>query len=108
VLKKTTKAKNFFRWQKYVDQERQRHDKLDHALAQLTFEVYLLRWVVTNMFAKKVSEPDYKNAEAFLVKFKKTKKKPKPKKMTAEERLEWSQLCWAAALGGIPEQKEGG
>jgi hypothetical protein len=74
VLKKTTKAKDFFRWQKYVDQERQRHDKLDHALAQLTFEVYLLRWVVTNMFAKKVSEPDYKNAEAFLVKFKKTRR----------------------------------
>lgn len=68
-------------------------------MARLTYEVYLLRWVVSNLFAKKASEPDLK-MDDFIPKHEEIKKKVK--KLTFAERLAISENAWAAALGGFP------
>ncbi len=82
LLKRSLRPSDFLKYRDYIlssrkaefDKEWKQRKPEQYYLAQISYEIYLLRWVVSNMFAKNPDRPEGK-LEDFFFKFDRKKKK---------------------------------
>lgn len=75
-LKRRMTHIEFLRWKKELEEEIHERDEKDWQIAVVAYEVYVLRHVLSHLFAKTIPPVKHK-IEDFLVKFEKTGEKTK-------------------------------
>jgi hypothetical protein len=76
--------REFLRWCKRLEIRQNERDPKDWQMAVVAYEVYLLRHVVTHLFAKQIPKPKL-SVKQFLVEFVKTAGVEKPTKAVLAE-----------------------